>query len=144
MADNSGDFMRSMGIATSGLRAQAGRMRIISENIANADSTAQTAGGDPYRRKVPTFSSALDRALDAKVVTLGRVGYIAKGVALGIVGVLFMLAAWHADESEATGLDGAMRTLKEGPAGTLLLSLVALGFIAFGVYCVVRTRYGKL
>jgi flagellar basal-body rod protein FlgC len=73
MADNSCDFMRSMGIATSGLRAQAGRMRVISENIANADSTAQTPGGDPYRRKVPTFSSALDRALDAKVVELGRV-----------------------------------------------------------------------
>ena len=73
MADNGADFMRSMSIATSGLRAQAGRMRVISENIANADSTAQTAGGDPYRRKVPTFSSALDRALDAKVVSLGRV-----------------------------------------------------------------------
>jgi flagellar basal-body rod protein FlgC len=67
------DFARSMGIATSGLRAQAGRMRIISENIANADSTAATSGGDPYRRKVPTFSSELDRTLDAKVVSLGRV-----------------------------------------------------------------------
>jgi flagellar basal-body rod protein FlgC len=73
MADNINDFARSMGIATSGLRAQAGRMRVISENIANADSTAQTAGGDPYRRKVPTFSSALDRTLDAQVVTLGRI-----------------------------------------------------------------------
>jgi flagellar basal-body rod protein FlgC len=73
MADDSSDFVRSMGIATSGLRAQAGRMRVISENIANADSTAQSAGGDPYRRKVPTFSSALDRAMDAKVVTLGRI-----------------------------------------------------------------------
>jgi flagellar basal body rod protein FlgC len=41
-------------------------MRVISENIANADSTAPTAGGNPYRRKVPTFSSALDRTLDAK------------------------------------------------------------------------------
>ena len=67
------DFARSMGIATSGLRAQAGRMRVISENIANADSTAATAGGDPYRRKVPTFSSELDRTLDAKVVSLGRI-----------------------------------------------------------------------
>ncbi|WP_291684551.1 flagellar basal body rod protein FlgC [Bradyrhizobium sp.] len=74
MADNNiNDFARSMGIATSGLRAQAGRMRVISENIANADSTAQTPGGDPYRRKVPTFSSALDRTLDAQVVTLGRI-----------------------------------------------------------------------
>jgi flagellar basal-body rod protein FlgC len=73
MADDIGDFARSMGISTSGLRAQAGRMRVISENIANADSTALAAGGDPYRRKVPSFSSTLDRALDAKVVSLGRV-----------------------------------------------------------------------
>jgi flagellar basal-body rod protein FlgC len=73
MANDGSDFMRSMGIATSGLRAQAGRMRVISENIANADSTASTAGSDPYRRKVPTFSSQLDRALDAEVVSLGRV-----------------------------------------------------------------------
>jgi flagellar basal-body rod protein FlgC len=62
-----------MGIATSGLRAQAGRMRVISENIANADSTAATAGGDPYRRKVPTFSSELDRTLDAQVVAMGKI-----------------------------------------------------------------------
>lgn len=62
-----------MTISTSGLRAQAGRMRVISENIANADSTAKTAGGDPYRRKVPTFSSELDRSLDARVVSLGRI-----------------------------------------------------------------------
>ena len=41
-------------------------MRVISENIANADSTAATTGGDPYRRKVPTFTSELDRTLDAK------------------------------------------------------------------------------
>jgi flagellar basal-body rod protein FlgC len=73
MASDANDFVRSMGIATSGLRAQAGRMRVISENIANADSTAATAGGDPYRRKVPTFSSALDRTLDAQVVTLGKI-----------------------------------------------------------------------
>jgi flagellar basal-body rod protein FlgC len=62
-----------MGIATSGLRAQAGRMRVISENIANADSTGSSPGADPYRRKVPTFTSQLDRALDAKTVGLGRV-----------------------------------------------------------------------
>ena len=73
MTTDANDFVRSMGIATSGLRAQAGRMRVISENIANADSTASTAGGEPYRRKVPTFSSALDRMLDAKVVALGKI-----------------------------------------------------------------------
>src|ERR1700679_4397866 len=73
MATDANDFVRSMGIATSGLRAQSGRMRVISENIANSSSTAPTAGGDPYRRKVPTFSSELDRTLDARVVSLGRI-----------------------------------------------------------------------
>jgi flagellar basal-body rod protein FlgC len=67
------DFIKSIAIAASGLRAQAGRMRILSENIANADSTAQTPGDDPYRRRIPTFTSTLDRALDARTVTLGPV-----------------------------------------------------------------------
>lgn len=67
------DFMKSLTIAASGLRAQAGRIRVISENIANADSTAGTVGGDPYRRRIPTFRAEMDRALDAKVVALGPV-----------------------------------------------------------------------
>jgi flagellar basal-body rod protein FlgC len=67
------DFIRSIAIAASGLRAQAGRIRVISENIANADSVAQTPGGDPYRRRVPTFTSQLDRQLEARVVALGPV-----------------------------------------------------------------------
>ncbi len=67
------DFVKSLAIAASGLRAQAGRMRVISENIANADSTAETPGGDPYRRRVPTFRSELDRSIDAQVVSLGPV-----------------------------------------------------------------------
>ena len=66
------DFLKSIAIAASGLRAQAGRMRVISENIANADSTATQPGGEPFRRKVPTFRADLDRALDARVVGLGR------------------------------------------------------------------------
>ena len=67
------DFIKTIAIAASGLRAQAGRIRVISENIANADSVAQTPGGDPYRRRVPTFTSQVDRALEARVVALGPV-----------------------------------------------------------------------
>lgn len=67
------ELMRSIMIAASGLKAQAGRMRVIAENIANADSTAATPGGDPYRRKVVTFRSELDRELGAQVVEIGRV-----------------------------------------------------------------------
>ncbi len=67
------DFIRTMMIAASGLRAQSDRMRIISENIANADSTAANSQADPYRRRIPTFRSSFDRELQANVVTLGKV-----------------------------------------------------------------------
>lgn len=67
------DFMKTLAVAASGLRAQAGRMRIISENIANADSTPSSPGADPYRRKVPTFHTELDRSLGVQLVELGKV-----------------------------------------------------------------------
>jgi flagellar basal-body rod protein FlgC len=67
------DFLKSMAIAASGLKAQSGRMRVIAENIANADSTAQRAGGNPYRRKIPMFRTEVDRALEAQTVAMGRV-----------------------------------------------------------------------
>jgi flagellar basal-body rod protein FlgC len=67
------DFFKTLAIAASGLRAQTGRMRIISENIANADSTPSAPGADPYRRKIPTFQTEFDRALGANVVELGKV-----------------------------------------------------------------------
>jgi flagellar basal-body rod protein FlgC len=67
------DLIRSISIAASGLKAESGRMRVIAENLANADSTSPSAGGDPYRRKVPTFTSEFDSDLDAHVVGLGRI-----------------------------------------------------------------------
>ncbi len=67
------DFVRTLMIAASGLKAQNGRMRVIAENIANKDSTGRTPEEDPYRRKIPTFRSKFDRELDAQVVQLGRI-----------------------------------------------------------------------
>jgi flagellar basal-body rod protein FlgC len=67
------DLMKSIAIAATGLRAQSGRMEVISENIANADSTPSQPGGDPYRRQVATFQSEMDSALGARVVKLGPV-----------------------------------------------------------------------
>jgi flagellar basal-body rod protein FlgC len=67
------DFIKTMAIAASGLRAQAGRMRVISENIANADSTPAKPGADPYRRKVLSFTSEFDRTLGVRTVGVGRV-----------------------------------------------------------------------
>ena len=67
------DFLKSMAIAASGLKAQSGRMRVIAENIANADSTAQRLGADPYRRKIPTFRSEVNRSLEAQTIAMGKV-----------------------------------------------------------------------
>jgi flagellar basal-body rod protein FlgC len=67
------DFIKSLSVAAAGLRAQMGRMRVVSENIANADSVAQSAGGDPYRRRIVTFNSVLDRELGAHVPELGSI-----------------------------------------------------------------------
>jgi flagellar basal-body rod protein FlgC len=67
------DFIKAMSIAASGLKAQSGRMRVIAENIANADSTAKTPGAEPYRRRIVNFTSSFDRELDAQVVSLGKV-----------------------------------------------------------------------
>jgi flagellar basal-body rod protein FlgC len=66
------DLIKSMMVAASGLKAQSGRMRIIAENIANADSTSRVPGGDPYRRKIATFQDKLNREIGANVVTLTR------------------------------------------------------------------------
>ncbi|MHA7777726.1 flagellar basal body rod protein FlgC [Roseibium sp. M-1] len=67
------DLMKSLFISASGLKAQNGRMRVIAENIANANSTAKTPEELPYRRKIPTFQSHFDRELGADVVELGKV-----------------------------------------------------------------------
>ena len=67
------DFLKTISVAASGLKAQSGRMRVIAENIANADSTADKPGADPYRRKVPSFNRRFDKDLEASVVEVGRV-----------------------------------------------------------------------
>jgi flagellar basal-body rod protein FlgC len=62
-----------MQVSASGLRAQSVRMRIIAENLANKDSVASASGGDPYRRKIVSFKSAVDRQTGLNVVAANRV-----------------------------------------------------------------------
>jgi hypothetical protein len=78
------------------------------------------------------------------VMALGRVGYVAKGVALAVVGVLTGVAAITADPKKSSGLDGALKSLADLPAGVVLLAVVAVGLIAYGVYFFVRARYARL
>lgn len=67
------DLKASLQVSASGLRAQSLRMRVIAENLANADSVARTAGGDPYRRRVPSFKSEVDRSTGAAGVSINAI-----------------------------------------------------------------------
>src|SRR3546814_15590458 len=67
------DLEKSLNIPAAGLRAQGTRLRVISENIANANSTAQTPGGEPYRRKLVTFDNELDRSLGIETVRVDSI-----------------------------------------------------------------------
>ena len=67
-------LVASLKVAGSGLAAQSARLRVVSENLANAMSTGATAGADPYRRKTISFSSELDRASGATLVRAGAIG----------------------------------------------------------------------
>lgn len=67
------DLSASSEIASKGMKAQATRLRVISENLANADSTAEVPGGEPYRRKLVTFRNQLDRELEADTVKVKRI-----------------------------------------------------------------------
>jgi flagellar basal-body rod protein FlgC len=64
----------SMFISASGMRAQGERLRVIAENIANAESVGEVAGKDPYRRKVIAFKNYLDRDMQADMVKVAKVG----------------------------------------------------------------------
>jgi len=78
------------------------------------------------------------------VVRAGVFGYVAKGIALGVVGALFVVAAVNSDPEKASGLDGALHTLREAPFGPILLTVVALGFASYAVYSFARAKYARV
>lgn len=78
------------------------------------------------------------------VLALGITGYVAKGVAIGIAGGLVVAAAITHDPNKSSGLDGALTSLVALPFGVVLLFAIAIGLIAYGVYCFVRARFAQL
>lgn len=78
------------------------------------------------------------------VVVTGMAGYVAKGLALVGVGVLFGWAAIGADPEKATGMDGAIKQIATLPAGTVLLVVVGVGLILYGIYSILRSRYASM
>ena len=84
------------------------------------------------------------RAVAPVVVRLGQTGYVAKGIALGVVGGLVVAAAVTTDPERAGGLDEALRTLRDQPFGPALLLVTALGIAAYGGYSFARARFARL
>ena len=76
-------------------------------------------------------------------ILLGRIGYASKGVAFIVVGALFGWAAIAYDPKKAGGLDTALRTIKDQPFGSVLLTILALGIAAFGLYAFVWSRNAR-
>lgn len=78
------------------------------------------------------------------VTWLGRIGYGARGVVFGLIGLFLIVAAIRADPGEARGIDGTLATLAAQPAGPWLLGLVAAGLAAYGLFLFAQARYRRM
>jgi len=130
------DLKTSLGISASGLRAQSLRMRVIAENLANQDSVSDTAGGNPYRRRVASFASEVDRSTGGMGVKIKSIendksdfqkvyqpghpaadkdGYVLKPNVNGLIETADMKAAQRSYEANLNAIEAAksltMRTI---------------------------------
>jgi hypothetical protein len=76
--------------------------------------------------------------------SLGISGHIAKGAALCLTGLLFVIAAAKHNANESTGLDGSLKALRDHPFGPYLLVAIGAGFIAYGIFALIRSRFGRM
>jgi hypothetical protein len=121
------------------MQLPAGRLAVAAIGVAIlAVGVTQVVKG-LRRRFVEQDLEAAGRVIEG----LGAVGWVTKGIAISIVGVLFGLAAITHDPQKAGGLDQALIALRDQPFGTWLLVLVAAGFACFGVYCFAWSRHAK-
>lgn len=68
------ELLNAMQISASGMRAQGTRIRVITENVANANTTGETPGSDPYRRQTISFKNEMDRELGIRKVEVNAIG----------------------------------------------------------------------
>lgn len=90
-----------------------------------------------------SFNDDLSTTLTGIPLRLTQAGFVGKGIAIGIVGVLFLWAALDADAQKAGGLDKALQHVLNQPFGTWLLIALAVGIGAYGIYCFFWARHPK-
>lgn len=76
--------------------------------------------------------------------SLGVAGHVAKGIALNLAGLLFVIAAAKHSPEESTGLDGSLKALRDHMFGPYLLVAIGAGFICYGLFALVRARFGRM
>ncbi|TCC27431.1 DUF1206 domain-containing protein [Kribbella speibonae] len=96
-----------------------------------------------YKAITKKFLEDLVGGVSDLTILLGRIGYVAKGIAFAVVGVLVGWAAIDYDPQKAGGLDSALHTIKEQPFGSVLLTVLAAGIAAFGGYCFIWSRNAR-
>ncbi|MFW2512191.1 DUF1206 domain-containing protein [Demequina sp. SO4-13] len=142
-AGSSGDS-QAQGVVQALLEAPGGRFLVGALGLA----ILAGAGYHVYKGWTQKFREDLRPQSGSEVSTAvtatGTVGYVAKGVALAVVGVLFLLAAINSDAEEAQGLDGAIDSLLGVPGGQWIVALVGIGFAAYGLYSFARARYARM
>ena len=95
-----------------------------------------------------SFTKQLDmpasKTLRLTITVLGVVGYVAKGIALFLVGLLFIVTTLRAHPEESTGLDGALRAVREQPYGVYLLTLLGVGLVCYGLHQIAKSRFARM
>lgn len=136
--ETSSDFTASL------MEAPAGQWLVVGLGVA----IAAVGGYHIYKGATKKFREDLAGGpggdLSRGVDMAGMIGYIAKGVAFLVMGFVFVRAAMESDPEQATGLDGAIKTMAGQPFGTALLIVVAIGLACYGVYSFFRARYAKM
>lgn len=139
---SAGSDSKEEGLTAGLLAAPAGRLLVGAVGLA----ILVVAARQIHRGVTDSFThdlqpQATSGASKSIILTVGRVGYVAKGVAVGVVGLLFGWAALSYDPDKAGGLDDALKTVRDQPFGSVLLTLVAAGLAAFGVFCFAWAKY---
>jgi hypothetical protein len=141
---SSGSDSKEEGFTASLLSAPAGRVLVVVVGLA----ILAVAARHVHRGVTQGFThdledSATTGTTGSGIVLVGVIGYVGKGVAIGVVGILFGWAALSYDSDKAGGLDDALKTVRDQPYGPVLLTLVAIGLAAFGAFCLAWARYVK-
>ena len=100
-----------------------------------------------YRGWTKKFTESIDvpsGTAGRATVVLGQVGHLARGIAVVVVGILLVVAAFTADPDRASGLDGALKSFASLPYGKVVLLVIALGWIASGIYMFVRAARARM